>query len=122
MTPEKIKESSKAAQICFEAKYYNSSANRSYYAMFQAAQMALSKAGFSREEWSHPGLQAAFAGELTKRRKVYTPIMAQHLYRALELRLIADYRTRTLNEKEARSALWWAEDFIAKIEEKISGE
>ena len=41
--------------------YYNSSVNRSYYAMFQAAQIALSKAGFSREEWSHPGLQAVFA-------------------------------------------------------------
>ncbi|MBI4596600.1 MAG: HEPN domain-containing protein [Candidatus Tectomicrobia bacterium] len=122
MTFDKVKESLKAAQICFEAKYYNSSANRSYYAMFQAAEVALSKAGFAREEWSHAGLQAAFAGELTKRRKVYTPLMAQHLYSALELRLIADYRTRTINEKEARSALRWAEDFIVKIEEKISGD
>ena len=37
----KAEESLKAAELCYAQGLYNSSANRAYYAMFQAAQVAL---------------------------------------------------------------------------------
>jgi len=75
----KAEESLKAAELCYNAGLYNSSASRAYYAMFQAAQVALEKAGFKRAEWSHTALRATFANELTRRRKLYSPFLACHL-------------------------------------------
>jgi Uncharacterized conserved protein related to C-terminal domain of eukaryotic chaperone, SACSIN len=46
----KVEESLKAAELCYKAGLYNSSVSRAYYAMFQAAQVALEKAGFKRSE------------------------------------------------------------------------
>ena len=57
----KAEESLKAADLCYSQGLYNSSASRGYYAMFQAAQVALEAAGFTRPEWSHAGLHATFA-------------------------------------------------------------
>jgi magnesium chelatase family protein len=50
----------------------NSSTSRAYSAMFQAAQVALEAAGFTRPEWSHAGLHATFAYELTRRQQQYS--------------------------------------------------
>jgi len=47
----------------------NSAASRAYYAMFQAAHVALEAAGVARARWSHPALQAAFTTELIDRRR-----------------------------------------------------
>jgi uncharacterized protein (UPF0332 family) len=41
MMLEKALESLRAAELCFQEKMYNSTANRAYYAMFQAAVFAL---------------------------------------------------------------------------------
>ncbi|MBI4490828.1 MAG: HEPN domain-containing protein [Deltaproteobacteria bacterium] len=49
-------ESLKAAEVCLKENLVNSAASRAYYAMFQAAQVALETAGFTRTQWSHPGL------------------------------------------------------------------
>ena len=66
MLIEKAQESLRAAELCYTAKLYNATANRAYYAMFQAALVALKRAGITPkgEQWSHEGLQAAFAKEL----------------------------------------------------------
>ncbi len=45
MRIEKAHESLKAAELCFAEKLYNSTANRAYYAMFQAAIVALETVG-----------------------------------------------------------------------------
>jgi len=58
-----VEESLKAAELCYKAGLYNSSVSRAYYAMFQAAQVALEKAGFKRSEWSHTALRAMFGNE-----------------------------------------------------------
>ena len=60
MEMAKAEESLRAAELCYAQDFYNSSANRAYYAMFQAAQVALETAGFVRPEWSHAGLHATF--------------------------------------------------------------
>jgi uncharacterized protein (UPF0332 family) len=38
----------------------NSAASRAYYAMFQAAQVALETKGLVRSEWSHKALHSYF--------------------------------------------------------------
>jgi hypothetical protein len=60
--------------------------------MFQAAQVALETAGFVRPEWSHAGLHAAFANELTRWRKQFAPVLARDLTIVQELRHTANYR------------------------------
>jgi uncharacterized protein (UPF0332 family) len=69
----KADESLKATERCFHEGLYNSSVSRAYYSMYQAAQTALEAAGLLRTEWTHAGLQATFANELTRRRKLYSP-------------------------------------------------
>ena len=48
MLIERANESLRAAQLCLEEQLVNSAANRAYYAMFQAAQVALELAGVTR--------------------------------------------------------------------------
>src|SRR5215468_3651576 len=71
MEMAKAEESLNAAELCYAQGFYNSSTNRAYYAMFQAAQVALETAGFMQPEWSHACLHATFANELTRRRKQF---------------------------------------------------
>lgn len=54
----RAQESLKAADLCLREGFVNSAASRAYYAIFQAAQVALEISGVTRTEWSHPGLQA----------------------------------------------------------------
>jgi uncharacterized protein (UPF0332 family) len=98
----KAEESLKAAELCYAQGLYNSSANRAYYAMFQAAQVALETAGFLRPEWSHAGLHATFANELTRRRKHFSPVLARDLSIVQELRHTADYRNHDLSANRRR--------------------
>jgi hypothetical protein len=65
MQLERALESLQAAELCLEAQLVNSAVSRAYYAMFQAAQVALEAAGVARAQWSHPALQAAFTTELS---------------------------------------------------------
>jgi uncharacterized protein (UPF0332 family) len=65
----KAEENLNAAELLFENKLYNASANRSYYAAFHAAITALSKEGLETERISHEAAQSFFAGELTYKKK-----------------------------------------------------
>jgi uncharacterized protein (UPF0332 family) len=71
----KAQESLAGAESEFTNGRYNNCANRCYYACFQAAVAALSRAGIRPSgqgaEWGHAFVQARFAGELINRRKVY---------------------------------------------------
>ncbi|MGE0827032.1 MAG: HEPN domain-containing protein [Candidatus Binatia bacterium] len=73
MDIERARESLKAAQLCLQEELVNSATSRAYYAIFQAAQVAIAVAGSPRDEWSHSGLQAAFVRELIHRRKYTQP-------------------------------------------------
>ena len=97
----KAEESLKAAELCHNAGLYNSAVSRAYYAMFQGAHVALDRAGFKRAEWSHTAMRAAFANELTRRRKVYSPFLARYLALGLEIRLIADYGETDVSSKQS---------------------
>ncbi len=115
---EKAEESLRAAKCCFSQKLYNSATSRAYYAIYQAAQVALQKAGFSREAWSHAGLHATFTNELIHRRKLYPPVFARYLNRVMELRIIADYRGISISRKQGEQATRWAEEIFNNVRER----
>jgi uncharacterized protein (UPF0332 family) len=119
MLIEKAQESLKAAELCFGERLYNSASNRAYYAMFQAAVVALEKIGLNPkgEKWSHEGVQAMFATELTQRRKLYPSKFAQYLADGLFIRNRADYMDANISERQARRILHWAHGFLSGNEE-----
>jgi hypothetical protein len=73
------------------------------------------RCGLGRSEWSHPALQASFANELIRRRKIYPAIFAQHFNRGLQLRLDADYRPKGVSKRQATQAVLWAQELLTAI-------
>jgi hypothetical protein len=72
--------------------------------MFQAAVVALEKAGFHRETWSHAALQATFTTQLIHRRKLYAQSLAQYL------------------KRRAQQLFAWAKAFVSAVEEVTGRE
>lgn len=118
----KARESLRAAELCYSQKLYNATANRAYYAMFQAGIAALHAAGVqpTGEQWSHAGLQATFALELTRRRKLYPQTLSVLLKDGLSLRNTADYKPANISERLASQTLRWAREFLQQVEQKVN--
>jgi uncharacterized protein (UPF0332 family) len=116
----KADESLRAAEYCYNESLYNSSVSRAYYSMYQAAQVALEAAGLVRPEWSHAGLQATFANELTRRRKLYSPFLARDLNIVQDLRHTADYRDSGVSRRQAARALGKAREFVVAVRKGAS--
>ncbi len=114
---EKASESLQAAESCLTLKLFNSCASRGYYAMFQAAVVALEAAGFQRDVWGHASLQATFTNELIHRRKVYPRQLADYLNRALFWRNIADYSDTEISQRRAKQLVEWMKVFVTTIKE-----
>jgi hypothetical protein len=87
--------------------------------MFQAAQVALEAARFARLEWSHAGLHATFANELTRRRKLYPSTFASDLAIVIDLCHTADYRAHDVGKRQALRALNKAKRFVNAVKERI---
>lgn len=83
----------------------NSAVSRAYYAMFQAARVALAHAGFERTRWSHADLQAVFVAELIQRRTIYPAVFRNYLATGLEIWQEADYGDAGVSQKMARRML-----------------
>jgi uncharacterized protein (UPF0332 family) len=120
MIIQKAIESLKAAEHCYKAGFYNSSASRSYYSMYQAAQTAPEAVGIMRAEWTHAGLLATFANELTRRRKLYSAFLARDLNVVQDLRHTADYRDSDVSRRQATRALAKAREFVSQVEKGLS--
>ena len=114
---DKARESVTGARVEFEGGRYNNSANRSYYAVFQAAVYALQMEGFRalQGEWGHDFVQAQFNGHLINRRHLYPTDFRSVLLDNLRLRTRGDYETRTVTEVLASRALQRAERFVGAI-------
>jgi len=115
---ERAQESLQAAQLCLREGLINSAASRAYYAIFQAAQVAMAIAGSPQDEWSHQGLQASFARELTHQRKVYPTAFREYLSYGFGVRRAADYGISGVSRKIAQRLVNRAASFIAAVEEK----
>ena len=120
MDLERAHESLRAAELCLRQGYFNSAASRAYYAMFQAAQVALARAGLARPTWSHSGLQAAFATEFIQRRKIYPAALRNALLSALAIRQEADYGHTGVSQTMARRSLQRAVASVSAVEEVMS--
>ncbi len=117
MSLEKAEEFLRAAQRCAEEGWYNSGANRAYYAMFQAARTALAAAGIDRSWWSHGGLHATFSAELVRRRKLYPLSFVHNLTEAMELRHMADYTDIPVPERPIARLARAAAQFVSRVKE-----
>jgi uncharacterized protein (UPF0332 family) len=121
---DKALESLASARADFAAMRFNSCANRSYFACFQAAVAALVAASIRpadpKGEWSHEFVQSQFNGRLVNRRKLYPPPLRGVLRDTIEVRDKADYTPSSVNERVARRVLREAEDFVCAIEEKVA--
>jgi hypothetical protein len=62
--------------------------------------------------WSHAGLHATFANELTRRRKLYPSTFASDLAIVIDLRHTADYRAHDVGKRQALRALNKAKKFV----------
>ncbi len=118
MPIEKAQESLRAAELCFGELLYNSTANRAYYAMFQAAVVALARAGVlpTGEGWSHDGLRSTVARVLIQQRKLYKKELATFLAEGLWIRNRADYRDQMISEQQARRMVQRACAWLAAVE------
>lgn len=124
MQIEKARQSLRAAEACFDESLYNSTASRAYYAMFQAAVVALEAAGVRPKgmQWSPEGVQAIFALEMTRWRKLYPRVLACNLVDAMSIRHQADYRARNVSQQDAADTLAYARQFVSEIMRKLNHE
>jgi len=115
----KAEESLKSAESEYANRRYNSCANRCYYACFQAAVAALLAGGVgprdSSGQWGHDYVQAAFAGLLINRRKLYPSRFGSTLPDLYDLRQTADYMPRLVTRKQADRALRRSREFVQVV-------
>jgi uncharacterized protein (UPF0332 family) len=114
---DKARESVAGARVEFEGGRYNNSANRSYYAVFQAAIHALQMEGFQAHqgEWGHDFVQAQFNGRLVNRAHRYPADFRSVLLDNYRLRTRGDYEVRPVTEILASRALQRSERFVEAI-------
>ena len=115
----KAQESVTGARSEFEAERYNNSANRSYYAVFQAGIHALILEGVrlpgGGTEWGHAFVDSQFSGLLINRRHRYETNLQNVIGDNRALRDDADYTTGSVNAVRASRALQRAERFVAAV-------
>lgn len=103
-----------------EQNLVNSAASRAYYAMFQAAQVALEAEGFARLEWTHRGVHATFNQQLIHQKKLYPRVFLSYLTFSLTVRQAADYGEVGTSVKIAKRQVRRARVFIETVEEVVS--
>jgi len=107
------------AKHCLEQGWYDASANRAYYAAFQAAIAALAKQGIVSEKNDHKWVQATFSRELINRRKIYPSRLKSYLSDMLTLRNRADYSEVSVSQKKAAEQFARAEDFVETLTKEL---
>jgi uncharacterized protein (UPF0332 family) len=99
---------------------YDESANRAYYAAFQAARAALSAIGIATDKARHKAVQANFNNELVQKRKVYPSRLKSCLLDLLFARNAADYGPEFLSRKIAQRQISQAQEFVLFVAKEIS--
>ncbi|MCH7810161.1 MAG: HEPN domain-containing protein [Chloroflexi bacterium] len=100
-------ESLASARADARARRYNSAANRSYYAAFQAAVAALIVAGIrpADDDWGHRFVMTQFSGKLIRRRKLLPAALRATLQELFDRRVTADYSSENVSAGDARGAV-----------------
>ena len=112
----KATENIAVAELSYKNGYYNASANRAYYATFQAAIAALVTVGITANvRKSHSITQANFAAELIKKRKIYPNHLKSYLMDLMAIREDADYELTFVSKKVASRQLKKAQEFVRTV-------
>src|SRR5918999_4895082 len=112
-------ESLLTAESKFANGRYNSCANRSYYACFQAAIAAILNEGIHPSgQWNHQFVQAKFVGVLINQRKRYDAQLRRVLSDNQSLRDKADYRPEFVTATQASRALRRTRLFVTAIRQR----
>jgi len=118
----KARESLNGARAELEAGRFSNSANRSYYAAFQAAIHAIQTEGIkqpgSGDEWNHGWVQGQFNGVVLNRRHRYSPDLKSVLGDNYKAGVQADYSPKAVPEIVAARALRRAQRIVAAIVER----
>lgn len=116
----KARENLRVAQISFDNGFYNASANRAYYSAFQATIFALADKGLTSSTNDHKWVQAAFSGELIKRRKIYPAKLKAYLMEMQTIRNQADYTDESVSKRLAHQQLSKAKEMFTLIEKELN--
>jgi len=124
---EKARENLEVAETSLSTGHVNASANRAYYAAFQAAVAALWVEGIRppREHTgtlSHSAVQNEWSGRLVYRRKLYPPELRTTLQLLYKLRVQADYWTRRTSQAQARQACRESRRLVEAVEQHLQLE
>jgi len=107
------------ARVELEGGRFNNSANRAYYACFQAAIHALQVEGVrlpgGGTEWGHAFVDAQFVGLLINRRHIYESSLRSIIRDDRKLREDADYTAVSVSQVRASRALQRAERLVAMV-------
>lgn len=110
---EKARRYLKSAEILLKDGDFESSASRTYYAMFYVAEAALLTKNLSFS--SHKGVISGF-GEHFVKTGIFSKEMGRELNRAFEKRQIGDYEyTFAISKKEAEQLLMSGKEFVSTI-------
>lgn len=116
----KAKRNMQAAQLLFDNQMFDESANRAYYAAFQAALAALAAIGIQTARMSHEAAQANFNTELIHRRKIYPSHFKSYLLDLQATRQEADYELKFVSKRAASRQIKKAKEFVERVEQEIS--
>lgn len=115
----KAQESVTGARSELLAGRFNNSANRSYYAIFQAAIHAILAARIrppnTSGEWNHGWVQGQFNSEIISRRHLYPTDLRGVMNQNYLVRVQADYAPEAVTQIVASRALRRAERFVGTI-------
>jgi uncharacterized protein (UPF0332 family) len=106
------------AESEFQYRRYDNTANRCYYACFEAAIAALQRASIqpTGSKWEHDFLQGRFEGQLIYRRKLYPTELRGTLEHTYTVRAKGDYDEDFVTETEANRTLRRARIFVQTIQ------
>jgi uncharacterized protein (UPF0332 family) len=117
----KAQENLAVAEWAYTNGHYNATANRTYYAAFQAAVAALAHFGwpFQASRLEHRTIQNAFVTELIHRRKIFPNPLKSALPTLQEARDEADYEPQSISKNLATKQLRIAKEWLKVIQEEI---
>jgi uncharacterized protein (UPF0332 family) len=113
----KARESLASAEADVAAGRYNSTANRAYYAAFQAAIAALIHNDIRPAErgWQHKFVTNQFSSKLVRRRKVLPSALVAKLEDLFRIRVIGDYESKDVSKEDAQSNSKDAAVFVEEV-------
>jgi uncharacterized protein (UPF0332 family) len=121
----KARQNLEAARLLLNTGLHDATANRAYYAAFQALTAALLCEGFQPPPgtfcWSHSTLQSLVA-QLTRRRKLYPSSWAGTLPALQYTRDVADYKLAEVSSRLAREAVARSFEIVTGIASRLEVE